>query len=90
MQKALLVVESDPQFAGSMDLFFTSRGFDTAVAASARDARRQVIENRPDAIVIGHRDGIVDAADLTPELRALLAPREPPIARRFRRSAIRW
>lgn len=77
--KALLLVENDPQLAGSIDLFFSSRGFMTAVAASAGEARSLAVLDRPDVIVIGHQDGLLDARDLGPSLRALLTPREPPI-----------
>lgn len=72
MRSALLLVEPDPQAAGSIDLYLRARGHEVLHAAHPAAAVRKAAQRLPRAIVAAHIPDVIDAVDLVPRLRQLV------------------
>ena len=78
MDRRVLIVESQNEFALSMASVLKSAGYQTAMAANAADAQRELEKRRPDLVVLrAELPGPVRLRPLRPDQEGQVRP-EPP------------
>jgi DNA-binding response OmpR family regulator len=71
----VLILELDPQIAGSYELFLASRGFTVRAASSLAAATRALVSHPSQVLIIGSLPDTVDATTIVERMRAMVAPR---------------
>ena len=71
----VLILELDPQIAGSYELFLASRGFKVSSASSLAAATRALVAHPADVLIIGSLPDTVDAGTVAGRMRAIVAPK---------------
>jgi DNA-binding response OmpR family regulator len=71
----VLILEMDPQIAGSYELFLAARGFTVTSASSMAAALRALAASPAEVAVIGNLPDTIDAGTVAQRMRAMVAPR---------------
>src|SRR5688572_7794956 len=71
----IVILELDPQIAGSYELFLASRGFNVTSASSLAAATRTLVSHPAEVLIIGTLPDSVDAGTIAARMRAIVAPK---------------
>jgi DNA-binding response OmpR family regulator len=70
-----VILELDPQIAGSYELFLAARGFSVTAASSLAAATRTLVAHPAEVLVIGSLPDTIDASTVAERMRAIVAPK---------------